>query len=229
MPPESLPRRTHEAYTAIKRRIIELTLPPGAPFSEGELAADLGFSKTPVREALARLRQERLVEAMPRSGYRVAPVTIRGARDLFHVRAVLESEAAALAAERGADLGTLDELERLCHTSYDPADRSSISRFLEANTRFHVMLATVGGNDSLALMLHQVLEQLERLFHLGLAISGRSEDMVHGHEELLEAVNSGAAEVARRTAMVQARISEDMVMDALLSSDSVTSANVGGN
>jgi DNA-binding GntR family transcriptional regulator len=226
MPPEHLPRRTHEAYNALKRRIIDLTLPPGASFSEGELAAELGFSKTPVREALARLRQERLVEAVARSGYRVTPVTIKGARDQFELRALLEGEAAATAARRGVDVDELAELERLCHASYRPDDQSSISRFLEANTRLHVGLAVLGGNDALAMMLQQVLEQLERLFNVGLAMNARADELVHEHEELLAAVRSGDEDLARRTATSQAQSSHRMVMEVLLSSDSVISANV---
>ena len=226
MPPEFLPTRTYEAYTALKRRIIDLTLPPGAAFSEGEIALELGFSKTPVREALARLRQERLVEAVARSGYRVTPVTVKGAHDLFQLRALLEGEAAAIAAERGGDFDTLLELDRLCHASYDPADQSSISRFLEANTKFHVMVAEIGGNDALAMMLQQVLEQLERLFHLGLALTSRSDEMVHEHRELLTAVKAGDPEAARRAAMSQTGSSQLMVLNALLSSEAVLSANI---
>jgi DNA-binding GntR family transcriptional regulator len=226
MPPEDLPTRTHEAYTALKRRIIDLTLPPGASFSEGELAMELGFSKTPVREALARLRQERLVEAVARSGYRVTPVTVKGAHDLFQLRALLEGEAAAIAADRGGEIDTLLELDDLCRASYDPDDQSSISAFLEANTRFHVTVAMIGGNDALAMMLQQVLEQLERLFHLGLALNSRGHEMVHEHQELLAAVKSGDPEAARRAATVQTGSSQLMVLNALLSSDSVVSANI---
>jgi DNA-binding GntR family transcriptional regulator len=226
MPSEILPTATYTAYTVIKRRIIELELPPGANFTEGELAAELGFSKTPVREALARLRQERLVEATARSGYRVSPVTMKHARDLFQLRALLEGEAAAIAAQRGADLQTLVELEQLCVASYDPTDPSSIVRFLQANTRFHVTLATLGGNDALATMLQQVLEQLERLFHLGLALSSRGEEMVHEHQELLDAVKLGDTEAARRAASAQTGSSQLMVLNALLSSDALLSANI---
>lgn len=226
MPGEVLPTRTHEAYTVIKRRIIELALPPGAAFTEGGLAAELGLSKTPVREALARLRQERLVEAAARSGYCVTPVTMKHARDLFQLRALLEGEAAAIAADRGADLETLVELEQLCIASYDPADKSSITRFLQANTRFHVTLASVGGNDALAGMLEQVLEQLERLFHLGLALSSRGDEMVHEHRELLDAVKLGDREAARRAAGSQTGSSQLMVLNAMLSSDAVLSTNI---
>jgi DNA-binding GntR family transcriptional regulator len=226
MPAEILPTRTRQAYDAIKRRVIELELAPGAPFTEGELAGELGLSKTPVREALARLRQEGLVEAVARSGYRVTPVTVKQARDLFQLRSLLEGEAAAIAAERGVDLGVLQKLEKLVTTSYDRKDRKSINKFLQANTRFHVSLATLGGNEALAAMLQQVLEQLERLFHLGLALRSRGDEMVHEHRELLAAVKAGDPELARKVAVEQASTAQLMVLDALLSSDAVQSTNI---
>lgn len=228
MPAEILPARTHEAYTIIKRRIIELELAPGASFTEGVLAAEFGLSKTPVREALARLRQERLVAATARSGYVVTPVTMKHAHDLLQLRSILEAEAAAIAARRGGDLEILVELEKMCAAGFDPTDRGSITRFLHANTRFHVTLAHFGGNDALADMLEQVLEQLERVFHLGLTLSSRAEEIVHEHQELLDAIKVGDPEAARRAATSQIGASQLMVMNALLSSDAVLSANIAG-
>lgn len=220
------PNRTSEAYRAIKRRIIELDLAPGAAFTEGELAAELELSKTPVREALVRLRQEGLVDAVARSGYRVTPVTMKRARDVFQLRSLLEVEAAGMAAERGADAELLVRLEQLAEQTYDPADRDSITRSIHANNRFHVMLARLGGNDVLAATLEQVLEQLERLFRLGLALRARGAEIVHEHHELLAAIKAGAVADARRIAAQQAGASQLMVLDALLSSDAVSSTNI---
>lgn len=220
--------RTHEAYVEIKRRILEMDMLPGASFSEGELAAEMGLSKTPVREALGRLRQEGLVVAVARSGYTVRAVTLKDARDLFHVRALLEGASAALAAERGADVDGLEELERLCQTSYDPADRSSILTFLDANTDLHLTLARQSGNAVLAGMLQQVLEQLQRMFHLGLAHTARASEVVHEHQELLDAVRARDPERAREIAASQASSSERMVIEALLSTDAIQSINLGG-
>lgn len=223
---EVMPRRTKEAYDSIKRRIIELKLAPGASFTEGELAAVLKFSKTPVREALVRLRQEGLVEAVARSGYRVAPVTIKHARDLFQLRALLEVEAAGMAANRSADLETLSALEKLAAVGFNSSDRNSVKRSMRNNTKFHVMLAQLGGNEILATMLQQVLEQLERLFHLGLSLDTRGEEIVHEHEEMLAAVKAGDAEAARRIAADQAASSQLMVLNALLASDAVLMTNI---
>lgn len=220
--------RMHEAYLEIKRRILELDMPPGASFSEGELAAEMALSKTPVREALGRLRQEGLVLAVARSGYTVRSVTLKDARDLFHVRALLEGASAALAAERGIDVAELEELERLCRTSYDPDDRSSIVSFIDANTALHLTLARQSGNAVLASMLEQVLEQLQRMFHIGLANTARASEMIHEHQELLEAVRLRDPERAREIASSQASASERMVLEALLATEAIQSINLGG-
>ena len=74
--------RTGQAYRAIRRQIIDLTLPPGSSFTEGSLAQQWRTSKTPVREALARLRRDGLVTALPRAGYVVSPITLQDTDDL---------------------------------------------------------------------------------------------------------------------------------------------------
>ena len=219
--------RSHDAYIEIKGRILDLRMPPGSEFTEGELVADLGLSKTPIREALARLRQENLVQAIPRSGYRVSPVTVKDARDLMGLRLLLEGEAASLAATSGTDLARLKELQGLCDTSYDPGDRDSIVNFLAANHDLHVAIARLSGNRHLAEMLEQVLEQLQRVMHLGLTLTSRADEIVHEHRDLVDAILSGDGEQAREAAAVQARRAQQMVITALLSSDAVMSTNLG--
>lgn len=219
--------RSYEVYTEVKRRILDLRMAPGSAFTEGELVADLNVSKTPIREALARLRQEGLVDAMARSGYVVTPVTVKDARDLMSLRTLLEGEAAALAASRGTDLGQLKELEELCRTSYNPKDRSSVVTFLSANFEFHMAIGKLSGNGRLIDALQQVLEQLERVMHLGLTATSRADEIVHEHTELVNAILSGDAEKARHIAVSQGHSSQRMVLEALLSSDIVMSTNIG--
>ncbi len=218
--------RTDDAYTQIKERIIDLRMAPGSSFSESGLAADIGIGKTPIREALVRLELEGLVEVIPRSGYRVSPVTLKDARDLLNLRALLEAEAARLAAGHAEDGESLRVLEELCQASYDPRDSVSIRRFLRANTEFHATIASVGGNRRLARTLRQVLEQLERLFHLGLALSSREDEVVHEHQDLVEAILRGDPGEAARIALAQCRTAQQMVVQALLSSEAVVNADV---
>jgi DNA-binding GntR family transcriptional regulator len=222
-PPGNLADR---AYQAIKRRVIELNLAPGETFSETQLATELAFSKTPVREALARLRREGLVEVTARSGYRATPVTLQDARDLFAVRMLLEVEAAGLAAAVVVDHDQLARLDELCRASYRPDDPASITAFLRANTELHATIAEATGNRYLAAMVRRLLDQMERLFHVGLALTRRSEEIVHEHQDLLEALTAHDGERARSVTAAQIRASQQMVLGALLSSASVLSVPV---
>src|SRR5919202_1479588 len=88
------------AYHAIREMIVSLELRPGAVIDERDLMARLGIGRTPTREGLRRLAQERLVEVYPRRGMFVTSVEIRDLASLAEVRSVLEAHVARLAAER---------------------------------------------------------------------------------------------------------------------------------
>lgn len=220
------PTLNEEAYATIKRRIISLDMPPGTPFTEAQLAAELSLSKTPVREALGWLQREGLVELPARRRYRVAPVTLKDVRDLFSLRLLLEGEAAQLAASQMTDAAQLQALEELSQIGYDPHDRASITHFLAVNTRFHALIARGGGNNRLAAVLEQVLDQMERLFHMGLALTSRAEENVREHQDLVRAIMRGDAALARDVAVAHTRASQTMVIDSLLSSEELLSTNV---
>jgi DNA-binding GntR family transcriptional regulator len=219
--------RANVAYEHIKRRIIRLEILPGGAFTEAQVAAELGLSKTPVREALAQLRRERLVEIDSRSGCRAAPVTLKDTMELTAFRGLLEGEAASLAASRLADIAHLQALEKLCQSSYHEQDPASVDEFLERNTEFHCTVAHAGGNERLADALEEALHQLERLFRIGLLYTSRAIEIVHEHEDLLAAIKAGDADGARAVAISQARASQKMILDGLLSSPEILSARIG--
>lgn len=86
-----------KAYRQIKEHILEMVYPPNTPLQEKELQERLGMGRTPIREALIRLQQEGLVQIIPRRGAQVQALTLADARDLYHVRSILEPEAVRLA------------------------------------------------------------------------------------------------------------------------------------
>ena len=213
--PDSLGKRTAQAYREVKRRIVTLELPPGAVFTEGEVAAELGLSKTPVREALARLHTESLVELAGRAGYRVVPVTLKVALDLFALRALLEPEAAALAAARGLDQAAMAALNRLAKAG--------------RHTEVHIAVAKASANVKLAEVLEGVLHQVERVERLARTL-GRSiptPAAAKSTKDLLAALRAGDSGLARRAVEAHIESARDAVIDALLSSSSVIGAEVG--
>lgn len=213
--------RVDLAYQSLRSQITTLEIPPGRALPEAQLASRLGLSKTPVREALTRLRYEGFVVVDANSRFHAAPVTIKDTQDLFAMRILLESEAAALAASRPIEDGDLKALEDLQATMYDVNDPDSIDAFLEANTRFHVLVGCASGNQRLAKVLEVTMNQMERLFRVGLMLSSRTEEIVHEHVELVRAIKEGDADRARAEAMRQVRSSRGMVLDALLAHEEI--------
>lgn len=218
--------RSDFAYMEIKGRILRLEMPPGSGFTEAELASQLQVSKTPVREALAKLQRENLVQLVARSRYCVSPIVLKDIRDLFALRTLLEAEAAYLAAERLTDQDQLQALEEQSRTSYAPDDPDSILAFLADNERFHLTVAAASGNDRLVTVLAGLLEHMHRLFHLGLQLMPRPEDVVHEHTELMKAIVRGDPAQARRIAIEQCRASQEMVVSGLLTSGVFDTMNV---
>jgi DNA-binding GntR family transcriptional regulator len=102
---------TNRAYREVRQRILFGEMPPGAQYLEQELAEMLGMSRTPVREALIRLADERLVEVRPRHGARVLDISIRDIREIYELLAELESLAGRCVASNGATSAQIATLE----------------------------------------------------------------------------------------------------------------------
>ena len=94
------PSFAERAYEIIRDRLVMLEIRPGTPINDEHLAAELGFGRTPVREALKRLERERLVVAYPRRGTFATEVNITDLGHITEVRQQLEPVAAAAAARR---------------------------------------------------------------------------------------------------------------------------------
>ena len=103
--------RGDTAYRAIKTAIVANRLKPRALISEEEWARELGVSRTPVREALNRLEQEKLVRRVPKRGVFVADLSVDEFLDICDVRSLLEGNACRVAAQRISQAG-LDKFEQ---------------------------------------------------------------------------------------------------------------------
>jgi DNA-binding GntR family transcriptional regulator len=163
--------RTSQAYRAIRRQIIDLTLPPGSGFTETSLAQQWHISKTPVREALARLRRDGLVDALPRAGYVVSPVTLQDTDDLCALRSLLSSEAAGAAARRGLTAPALQRLEVLSKVPFAlAAGEVEQEESLRAGIEFEGIIANFSGNNRLSKAVVDVLDELERVLRMAALI-----------------------------------------------------------
>ncbi|HQT66724.1 MAG TPA: GntR family transcriptional regulator [Acetobacteraceae bacterium] len=195
-------------YEALKTDIIACRLPPGAELREPDLAERYQVSRSPVRDALLRLEADGLVRIVPRQSYRVAPISLRDAADLFQLRRLLEPEAARDAASRKDEIaGALDAA-----VSYQQG-----SDFIDYNRRFHCAIAASASNKRLAAACIDCIEQSDRLVRVSLGqIEGRRPDrLVEEHGAIIEAIKSGDGRAAARHLRAHIDEAEARVLGAL--------------
>jgi DNA-binding GntR family transcriptional regulator len=185
------------AYHAIREMIVSLELRPGAVIDERALMERLGIGRTPTREALRRLAQERLVEVYPRRGMFVTSVEIRDLASLTEVRSLLESHVARLAAERATDEDR-GALEALLDELESRADLDT-SELMALDERIHRQVYSSAHNPFLESTLEEYYVLALRIWYLALDRTRELEQAVLGHRELLEAIRDGDADRAEDT------------------------------
>lgn len=160
-----LPARTllrDRAYTCLRDAILDGTLEAGEQLKDAELSEWLGLSRTPIREALARLEEYGLVETAPNRYTRVAPLTRRDARDAFPVVAGLHALAALLGVPRISD----DELAAMPAANEEFAsalNKGDVDRAVAADDRFHAVLVQASANREIARSLERLMPKIRRL------------------------------------------------------------------
>lgn len=205
---------SEQAYEIIKNDIITCVLAPGEQIAQSQLAARYQIGTTPVREALQRLAQEGFVQAIPRFGFVVTPITFRDVHEIFELRAVLESAAVRLAAVRGRQ-EQLRQIARSTNFTYVYRDPPSYSKFLELNNDWHRSVAVVAGNQRLVDLLSKLLDELTRVFHLGLDLRDSAEEMRDEHIALAEALLARDPDRAEQIARSQIARSQERILEAL--------------
>jgi DNA-binding GntR family transcriptional regulator len=188
------PARTR-AYAALREAIVAMELPPGARLSENELAAQLGVSRTPVREALIRLRDEQLVEIAPQRGTFVTPISVRGVRDAQFVREALECAAVRLAAERATD-DDVTELWAMIDAQHRSRDTGDVEAFYLLDEAFHARLSDLSGHPIASTIAQRAKGHLNRVRRLSLPLPNYIEEMIAEHEAVVTPVAAHDADTA---------------------------------
>jgi DNA-binding GntR family transcriptional regulator len=190
----------HQAYLHLREAIVKAALEPGRQLSEQELAEQLGVSRTPVREALVRLRDDRLVEIMPQLGTFVTPISLAAVNDAQFVREALECAAVRLAAER-AGPEDVAALRALLRGQRECRDAGDVDRFDVLDNELHSALCELSGHGIAWAVARRANGHLDRVRRLSLPRPRYLEEMVAEHELVVEAVarqDPDAAEAALR-------------------------------
>jgi DNA-binding GntR family transcriptional regulator len=179
----------------LRERIFNRQLEPGSWIDEQKLAADFGISRTPLREALKVLAVEGLVTMKVRRGAYVTEMSVQDVQQVYHVMALLESDAAGEVA-RQATPAEIAQLRAL----HDRLEREVHQRefFFATNEAFHMQLLTLGGNRWSQQIVGDLRKVMKLNRHHSLFKQGRLEESLAEHRALMDAIEQRDAEAARR-------------------------------
>ena len=180
------PSTASQVYDWLHRRVLRGELLPGARLSETEIAAKIGVSRQPVREAFIRLGSDGLAEIRPQRGTYISKISISAvlsARLTATLRppAVLDAMRAEIALQHQADrAGHVDE-------------------FIESDDRFHRLLAIGAGHEAVWNDLERLKSQMNRLRHMSMRAFDRVRTIAQ-HQDILDAIGQGDADAAEGAA-----------------------------
>ena len=184
-------------YSVLRTAILDGAVPPGGQLRETHIAADLGISRSPLREAMTKLEEEGLIVKIPYRGSFVVEVSAQEVAEIASVRALVEPHAAELAAPalRGAERPRLKQIIEELHAA---TENNDIPASIDAHLRFHRLFYDFSGHG----VLQSMWNSWENKLRLYLATDHRSYSDLHDiaveHERLATVALEGDTEEFRQ-------------------------------
>ena len=183
IPMAIVPTKAEAVYQALTGRILDGTMEPGSTVNQEALAASLGVSITPVREALRRLESDRLVVVERNRTVTVSPLSAHEVQELYAVRLQLDPFAAGLAAA----MASSEEVSRIVALAHRPPEPTARGR-LVANREFHRAIYRASGNATLAELLDRLWDQTDRYRMIAVQTVGIGRTIEREHQEIAAAI-----------------------------------------
>ncbi len=207
-------RLVDDAARMLREAILSGRLPAGARLRQTDLAARLRISRTPIREALARLQEEGLVELLPGGGVRVALLDLDEALDLYDLREVLDGLAARLAAQRRS-AAALARLEKALDRMRQCLEGGDANQWFGAHVTFHDEIFRAAGHARLQRLAAVVRLSIRHFHPLLLSTPHRLEEAYREHRQVFEAIVVQDGEAAERLARQHIAGARDIVVKAM--------------
>jgi DNA-binding GntR family transcriptional regulator len=212
---DDLPRG-ERAYRYIRQALATQKLMPGDRLREVDLAEMIGLSRTPIREALARLESEGLVVHDATLGIMVAELDYNMITELYFMREVLEGTAARLAAQHASDV-EISLLEDMCEQYANAVGNDQ--KLAISNRQFHELLYNCSHNRYLIKMLKTLHDTLTLLRHTTLTDQNRVKDTVKEHEAVVSAIKKHDPDAAEKALREHIYASQKMRIRRLIVSN----------
>ena len=203
----------NQAYQFIRKKIANCEYAPNQMLSEAQLQEELGFSRTPVREAIGRLNQEALVRVFPKRGIMVSGISIQDIHKIFEVRSLVEPYALR-AYYRNLDLREIERFSQIFH-SYTSGQGDQ--DFYSLDDEFHAMLISAMENDYLLDLYDRIHTQSVRLRIMsGQFIESRIQHTMLEHAQIADACLKGEWDRAAQAMAEHLRYSKESSLATIL-------------
>lgn len=186
-------------HAALREQILGMEIRPGTALQEKQIALACGVSRTPVREAILKLADERLVDIFPQYGTFVSRVSIPAVRDAMVIRQALERTAVREAAAR-ADADDIARLNATLAAQKAAHDMERLAEFHGEDEAFHQLIAEIAGHPNLWRVVRHEKAQVDRCRILTLPAADRRLSVMAEHAAIIAAIAQGDADAAE-TAM----------------------------
>ena len=174
-------------FYELKEAILKGDIRPGSRLTENRIAAVVGISRTPVREAFHRLESEGLIRLIPQGGYVATGLTREEVEDIFGIRSRLESYAAGLAA-KNHDEDDLRELEDKNRKAQECLDSNQLEKLPRINTEFHEILYNMSKRPKLIEVIRNFQAHTYRFRKIILSETKHAEKSIKTHIDLVNAL-----------------------------------------
>lgn len=186
---------TDAVYAQIHQAIVKRALEPGARLTEAGVARELGVSKTPVREALLKLREVGLIEPDGVRGNRVVTPSPTALREAYETRRAVESYLAGVAA-KSAQSDAVRRIRQAADDSLRGAEGSNREAFRAADAAFHLEIAKAGANGRMQRIIADAMTLIMALRQRDLPDAEAFIDCAQAHVRIASAIEGGAGAVA---------------------------------
>lgn len=186
------------ALEELRKRLAAGEFAPGVVYSESRIASELGISRTPVKDALVRLAQDRYIDILPSRGFRLHEMSDQDVQETFQLRTAIEGFCAiSLARERGTDAGKekialmQKSLESMRVALAAGADGAVGDEFLASDLAFHRTLVAFSKNEELMRLFDSYQHRLSMVAETSLLSPGRPAEAIEEQQSIFDAIASG--------------------------------------
>lgn len=183
-------------YENIKEDITNLRFEGNYVITEKELAEKYKVSKSPVREALRKLKLDGLVEVMPHKGYYIASISIDDLKDIFQTRLVLEVEAVEIAIQN-ATSDDIKELKEIVNINIQTINSKNFIKYSELNYQFHLLIVKATKNKLIENIIEGLLTKLRRVLYKDLQ-NIDFKNMKNEHLDIIYTIEKRDTNLARK-------------------------------